>query len=99
DDHTRVELLPLTRPDYHMEWPGAAAGGRSLDNAAFHAAEYPEIADAMRQPTYFPLLTMVERDDLNGRVPDAALLSHRAADAVRTMGGALGGSLVASAFD
>lgn len=99
DHHTRVELLPLARPDYHMEWPGAAAGGRSLDNAAFRTADYPEIADAMRQPTYFPLLTMVERDDLNGRVPDAELLSQRAADGVRTMGGALVGSLVASAFD
>lgn len=99
DHHTQVELLPLARPDYHTEWPGAAAGGRSLDNAAFRTADYPEIADAMRQPTYFPLLTMVERDDLNGRVPDAELLSQRAADGVRTMGGALVGSLVASAFD
>src|SRR5699024_5788117 len=59
DEHTRVELMPLPRPDYHMEWPGAAAGGRSLDNAAFRADDYPEIAEVMRQPTYFPLLTMV----------------------------------------
>lgn len=99
DEHTRVELLPLTRPDYHMEWPGASAGGRSLDNAAFRADDYPEIAQVMRQPTYFPLLTMVERDDLNGRAPDPQLLADRAAQGVRTMGGALVGSLTASAFD
>ncbi|GAA2041072.1 FAD-dependent oxidoreductase [Yaniella flava] len=99
DAHTRVELLPLTRPDYHMEWPGAAAGGRSLDNAAFRADDYPEIAEVLRQPTYFPLLTMVERDDLNGRAPDPALLNERAEAGVRTMGGALAGSLTASALD
>lgn len=99
DEHTRVELLPLSRPDYHMEWPGAAAGGRSLDNAAFRADDYPEIAEVLRQPTYFPLLTMVERDDLNGRAPDPELLAQRADAGVRTMGGALAGSLTASALD
>lgn len=99
DDHTRVELLPLTRPDYHMEWPGSAAGGRSLDNAAFRADDYPEISEVMRQPTYFPLLTMVERDDLNGRAPDPDLLAQRAASGVRTMGGALVGTLAATALD
>jgi 3-oxosteroid 1-dehydrogenase len=99
DEHTRVDLLPLSRPDYHMEWPGAAAGGRSLDNAAFRADDYPDIATVLRQPTYFPLLTMVERDDLNGRAPDPQLLENRAAQGVRTMGGALVGSLTASALD
>ncbi|GAA4114276.1 FAD-dependent oxidoreductase [Enteractinococcus coprophilus] len=99
DEHTRVELLPLSRPDYHMEWPGAAAGGRSLDNAAFRADDYPDIATVMRQPTYFPLLTMVERDDLDGLAPDPQLLADRAAQGVRTMGGALVGSLTASALD
>lgn len=99
EEHTRAELLPLSRPDYHMEWPGAAAGGRSLDNAAFRADDYPEIAEVLRQPTYFPLLTMVERDDLNGRAPDPELLAQRADAGVRTMGGALAGSLAASALD
>jgi len=99
DQHTRVQLLPLTRPDYHMEWPGAAGGGRSLDNAPFAAADYPELAAALREPTYFPLLSMVERDDLNGRAPDAALLAERAGAGVRTMGGALVGSLAATALD
>jgi len=99
DHHTRVELVPLSRPDYHMEWPGAAAGGRSLDNAAFRADDYPEIAEVLRQPTYFPLLTMVERDDLNGRAPDPQLLKERANQGVRTMGGALVAALAATALD
>lgn len=99
DKNTRVELVPLSRPDYHMEWPGAASGGRSLDNAPFRADDYPEIAKVLRQPTYFPLLTMVERDALNGRAPDPQLLTDRAAQGVRTMGGALIGSLTASALD
>src|SRR5690625_6283291 len=59
DHHTRVELLPLARPDYHIEWPGAAAGGRSHGNAALRTADYPEIAHAQRQRTHFQLLSML----------------------------------------
>lgn len=99
DEHTRVQLVALGRPDYHMEWPGAAHGGRSLDNAPFIAQDYPGLADLLRPATYFPLLSMIERDNLNGRAPDPQLLSERAATGVRTMGGALAGSLAASALD
>ena len=99
DGHTRVQLVALGRPDYHMEWPGAAHGGRSLDNAPFAAADYPGLADLLRPATYFPLLSMIERDNLNGRAPDPQLLAERAATGVRTMGGALAGSLAASALD
>lgn len=98
-DHTRVQLTALARPDYRGEWPGSAAGGRSLDNDAFDPAEFPGLADALRPSSYFPLLTMAERDSLNGRAPDAALLDARRKRGVRTMGGALVGSLVASALD
>src|SRR5699024_6106340 len=96
---TRVRLVPLGRPDYHMEWQGAASGGRSLDNLPFTTEDYPGLADALRQPTYFPLLSMIERDELNGRAPDPELLARRKASGVRTMGGALVGSLAASALD
>ncbi|RKS20641.1 3-oxosteroid 1-dehydrogenase [Arthrobacter sp. AG1021] len=99
DTHTRVRLVPLGRPDYHMEWQGAASGGRSLDNLPFTTEDYPGLADALRQPTYFPLLSMIERDELNGRAPDPELLARRKASGVRTMGGALVGSLAASALD
>lgn len=99
DRHTKVGFIPLARPDYHLEWPGAANGGRGLDNAAFDPAEYPGLAEAIRPSSYFPLLTMSERDELNGRAPDPQLLDGRAAAGVRTMGGALVGSLVASALD
>ncbi|MDD0856818.1 hypothetical protein NHF46_01340 [Arthrobacter alpinus] len=27
DENTRVNLVPLARPDYHMEWEGAATAG------------------------------------------------------------------------
>ncbi|MCW4464738.1 FAD-dependent oxidoreductase [Glutamicibacter sp. MNS18] len=99
DGHTRVQLVALGRPDYHMEWPGAAHGGRSLDNAPFEAADYPGLVELLRPATYFPLLSMIERDNLNGRAPDPQLLAERAATGVRTMGGALAGSLAASALD
>ena len=96
---TRVSMVPIARPDYHMEWAGSADGGRGLDNNAFDPAGYPGLADAIRPSSYFPLLTMTERDQLNGRAADPELLSRRAATGVRTMGGALVGSLLASALD
>lgn len=96
---TRVRLTPLARPDYRGEWPGAARGGRSLDNDAFDPAEFPGLSELLRPSSYFPPLSMAERDDLNGRAPDARLLTDRTARGVRTMGGALVGALVASALD
>ena len=99
DGQTRVNLVPLARPDYHMEWDGAAHGGRSLDNLPFSGEGYPGLSAMLRPPTYFPLLSMIERDNLNGRAPDAGLLAKRAASGVRTMGGALVGSLAATALD
>lgn len=96
---TRVRLTPLARPDYRAEWPGAATGGRSLDNADFDPACHDGLAESLRPSSYFPLLTMAERDALNGRSPDADLLAERRERGVRTMGGALTGSLVASALD
>ncbi|WP_413249192.1 FAD-dependent oxidoreductase [Sinomonas flava] len=102
DRETHVELTPLDRPDYHMEWPGAVAGGRSLDNDPFDPARFPAVpglADAVRPPTYLPLISMNERDHLHGAAPDPALLAGRAAAGVRTMGGALVGALVATAVE
>jgi 3-oxosteroid 1-dehydrogenase len=99
DAETRLSLTPIARPDYHMEWSGAADGGRGLDNDAFDPSGYPGLAEAIRPSSYFPLLTMTERDQLNGRAADPELLSRRAATGVRTMGGALVASLLASALD
>jgi 3-oxosteroid 1-dehydrogenase len=99
DAETRLSLTPIARPDYHMEWSGAADGGRGLDNDAFDPSGYPGLAEAIRPSSYFPLLTMTERDRLNGRAADPELLSRRAATGVRTMGGALVASLLASALD
>lgn len=98
-ERTRVSFRPLNRPDYHMEWPGAASGGRGLDNDPFDPAEYPGLAAALRPSSYFPLITMNERDGLQGAPIDAGLLEQRASDGVRTMGGALAGSLIASGLD
>ena len=96
---TRVDLIPLARPDYRLEFPGATQGGRSLDNAAFDVGAVPGLAEALRPSSYFPLLTMAERDDLNGAVADPDLLETRAKTGVRTMGGALAASLLMSAID
>ena len=96
---TRVDLVPLARPDYRLEWPGASRGGRSLDNAAFDVASVPGLGAAIRPSSYFPRLTMAERDALDGRPADPALLAERDAAGVRTMGGALVASLLVSALD
>lgn len=99
DGSTRVSLVPLSRPDYRLEWPGATQGGRSLDNAAFDVGSIPGLRDAIRPSSYFPALTMSERDNLNGLAPDPELLRSRAEAGVRTMGGALVASLLMSALD
>ncbi|TFD54471.1 FAD-dependent oxidoreductase [Cryobacterium frigoriphilum] len=98
-DNTRVRQLPLARPDYHLEWPGAAAAGRGLDNAVFDPAEFSGLAETIREASYFPPISMGERDDLRGAPIDAELLHERTQAGIRTMGGALVGSLVASALD
>lgn len=96
---TRVALTAIARPDYHMEWAGAVNGGRGLDNNAFDPASYPGLSELIRPSSYFPLLTMTERDELNGRAPDPELLASRARTGIRAMGGALVGRLLASALD
>lgn len=98
DEHTQVRYVPLTRPDYHMEWPGASAAGRGLDHQEFDPSSVPGLAEALRAPTYLPLITMDERDQLHGAAPDPQLLADRAERGVRTMGGALAGALIASAW-
>lgn len=98
-DHTRVSLTPLARPDYRLDWPGATQGGRSLDNKEFDVRSVPGLGEVIRPSSYFPLLTMAERDALNGASPDPELLASRAALGVRTMGGALVASLLVSALD
>lgn len=98
DEHTQVQYVPLNRPDYHLEWPGSSAAGRGLDHQEFDPAAVPGLAEALRPPTYLPLITMDERDQLHGSAPDPALLADRASRGVRTMGGALAGALTASAW-
>ncbi|MGH3352792.1 MAG: FAD-dependent oxidoreductase [Nocardioides sp.] len=98
-EQTRVSLTPLNRPDYRLRWPGATQGGRSLDNDAFDVGAVPGLSEVLRPSSYFPLLTMAERDELNGAAPDAALLEEREKAVVRTMGGALVGSLLVSALE
>ncbi|MEU4896515.1 FAD-dependent oxidoreductase [Streptomyces sp. NPDC044780] len=97
DACTEVRLTPLARPDYHPEWDGAATG-RGLDNDPFDPAPYPGLAEALRPPTYFPLISMNERDALKGAPVDPELLGERGRSGMRTMGGALVGRLVVTAL-
>lgn len=96
DDETLVVLAPLPRPDYHPEWPGAARG-RGLDNLPFDGAKYPGLSARLRPPTYFPTITMAERDAWAATGIDTEVVARRDAEGTRTMGGALVAALVASA--
>lgn len=98
-EKTRVSLTPLARPDYRLEFPGATQGGRSLDNNAFNVGSVDGLGEVLRPSSYFPLLTMAERDALSGGAPDPGVLASRAASGVRTMGGALIASLLVSALE
>ncbi|WP_281271641.1 FAD-dependent oxidoreductase [Prauserella flavalba] len=93
-----VRMRALARPDYHPEWAGAAEG-RGLDQEPFDPRPWPGLAELLRPPTYFPLITMAERDALAGSPIDPDLLARRAEDGVRTMGGALVGRLLVAALD
>ena len=96
DRDTRVRLAALPRPDYHSDWPGAARG-RGLDNLPFDGNEFPGLTARIRPPTYFPSITMTERDAMAAGGIDTDLAARRDAEGTRTMGGALIAALVASA--
>lgn len=96
DESTRVQLTALPRPDYHTDWAGAARG-RGLDNLPFDGTEYPGLTARIRPPTYFPSITMTERDAMVATGFDNDLIARRDADGTRTMGGALVASLIVSA--
>lgn len=98
DSDTRVRLTTLPRPDYHTDWPGAARG-RGLDNLPFEGSEFPGLTARIRPPTYFPSITMTERDAMAAGGIDNELVTRREAEGTRTMGGALIAALVASAED
>lgn len=93
-----VRMRALARPDYHPEWAGAARG-RGLDQEPFDPNPWPGLAELVRPPTYFPLITMAERDALADAPIDPGLLDLRAATGIRTMGGALVGRLLVAALD
>lgn len=92
-----VRLRALGRPDYHQHLPGAASGGRGLDNDPFDPAPHEGLAELVRPPTYFPPISMAERDALQGDPVDPAVLEQRRRDGLRTMGGALVGRLLVAA--
>ena len=96
DGQTRVRLAALPRPDYHTDWPGAARG-RGLDNLPFDGDEFPGLTARIRPPTYFPSITMAERDAMAAGGIDTDLVARRDAAGTRTMGGALISALVVSA--
>jgi 3-oxosteroid 1-dehydrogenase len=97
-EETRVELVAVPRPDYHSSLPGASRG-RGVESTPLDVRAHPGLEEILRKPTYFPPMTIVERDEWQGGEPDLALLAERAEKGIRTLGGALVGRLVLSAQD
>ena len=75
-------------------WPPAHVG---LDLLPFDGAKYPGLTARIRPPTYFPTITMTERDAMAATGIDTDLVARRNAEGTRTMGGALVAALIASA--
>jgi 3-oxosteroid 1-dehydrogenase len=98
NERTAVRLVPLARADHHWDLPGAAAGGRALDNLPFDPSPHAELVGNIRPATYLPELTMAERESALPPQEAAALQLERQAKGVRTLGGALVGALAASAL-
>ncbi len=96
-DETEVRLVAVPRPDYHPPWPGSGTG-RSLDNLPYDVRAHNGLEAILREPTYFPPMTIIERDLWQGASPDTQLLKQRAEDGIRTLGGALIGALISSAL-
>ncbi|HET6500074.1 MAG TPA: FAD-dependent oxidoreductase [Amycolatopsis sp.] len=95
---TPAGLFPISRPDYHPDWPGAREGGRTLDNAPFPAA--PEVRARIRSGSAFPPLTY---DELHRARWDPgayrALIARREATGMLTVGAALVAALVTACDD
>ena len=90
-------MAALPRPDYHTDWDGARGRGRGLDNLPFDGTQFPGLTARIRTPTYFPSITMAERDAMAASGFDTELIARRDAEGTRTMGGALIAALVISA--
>ena len=98
--NTRVSMTPDRPPGlpHGVERSGRRRprpGQQRLRSAGTRACRRP-----IRPSSYFPLLTMTERDGLNGRAADPGAAARSGPPpGVRTMGGALVGRLLASALD
>jgi 3-oxosteroid 1-dehydrogenase len=97
-DETRCELVGVPRPDYHSSLPGASRG-RGVESTPLDVRAHEGLEELLRTPTYFPPMTIIERDEWQGGQPDFDLLKERAEKGVRTLGGALVGRLILSLQD
>ena len=97
-EETRVELVGVPRPDYHSSLPGASRG-RGVESTPLDVRAHEGLEELLRTPTYFPPMTIIERDEWQGGQPDVDLLKERAEKGVRTLGGALVGRLILSVQD
>jgi succinate dehydrogenase/fumarate reductase flavoprotein subunit len=98
---TPVRFSAIDRPDYHCDWPGARAGGRTLDVAPFPTAGRPGLLRRIRRGPHFAA-TMTYQERHRWRWPgsaDPALVAAREAEGVAAVGVGLVAGLVAACDD
>lgn len=92
---TGARFVPVPRPDYRPDLPGARLGGRSLDNAPFAAAalrDWP-VRTRDRLPVVHEERRAL-RSSAGAEGVDTALIAERVANHVWTLGAALVGALL-----
>jgi 3-oxosteroid 1-dehydrogenase len=94
ETHTALRFSAVRRPDYHPEWDGGRASGRSLDNAPFDSSGLGRHRELLRRSPHYPPITYQERYRwVRPESFDWALVAERIERGVLTLGAALCGGL------
>jgi 3-oxosteroid 1-dehydrogenase len=94
ETRTALRFSAVRRPDYHPEWDGGRASGRSLDNAPFDSSTLGRHRELLRRSPHYPPITYQERYRwVRPESFDWALVAERMERGVLTLGAALCGGL------
>ncbi len=99
EEHTPMRMYaPSFFADYYADLPGGKARGRSIEGLPFDAKQLGPWAEKLRRSPIFPPMTM-EEGGLDPSKVDFNMIAQRYEEDIRTMGGALVGSLFKALLD
>jgi succinate dehydrogenase/fumarate reductase flavoprotein subunit len=104
EERTPVQFSPWSMPDYHMEFDGAKAGGRSIETLPFTQQDLGEWSDRLKTPPNPLPLSLQERifqyqTHVRPQNAPDELVSERSAAGLIAGGSALIGRLLKSCLD